>query len=135
MIMLDTNICIHILKERPEHIRQKFNKIDSVHISSIVYSKLSYGIENSPERLQAARRKQLNAFLALVTIHSWDERAAEHYGRIRAHLKKNGTMIGNMDLLIAAHALSLDAALITNNTHEFERIPNLNLEIWYARGE
>ena len=52
------------------------------------------------------------------------------YGRIRAHLRKNGSMIGNMDLLIAAHALSLDATLITNNTHEFERIPNLNLENW-----
>lgn len=131
MIMLDTNICIHILKERPEPIRQKFNEIDSVHTSSIVYSELANGVENSPARLQAERWKQLKTFLALVTIHAWDERAAEEYGRIRARLKKNGTMIGNMDLLIAAHALSLDATLITNNTHEFKRIPNLYLENWY----
>lgn len=131
MIMLDTNICIHILKEHPEHIRQKFSEIDAVHISAIVYSELAYGVENSPARLQSARWKQLRAFLARLAIHSWDEQAAEAYGRIRTHLRKNGTMIGNMDLLIAAHALSLNATLITNNTREFGRIPRLNLENWY----
>ena len=97
MIMLDTNICIHILKEHPEHIRQKFSEIDAVHISAIVYSELAYGVENSPARLQAARWKQLREFLARLAIHSWDEQAAEAYGRIRTHLRKNGTMIGNMD--------------------------------------
>lgn len=132
MIMLDTNSCIHILKDHPDYIRQKFNEIESVHISTIVYSELSYGVEFSPARLQAARRKQLNAFLALVTMHSWDKQAAEQYGRTRTHLRRHGLMIGNMDVLIAAHALSLDATLVTNNTHEFERIPNLKLENWYS---
>ena len=132
MIMLDTNICIYILKDHPDHIRKKFNEIESVHISSIVYSKLWYGIENSPAHLRAARSKQLNAFLTLVTIHSWDKKAAKQYGQARAYLRKAGTMIGNMDLLIAAHALSLDAILITNNSREFKRIPTLKLENWYS---
>ncbi len=131
MIMLDTNICIYILKDHPDHIRKKFNEIESVYISSIVYSELCYGIEFSPARLQAVRRKQLNAFLTLVTIHSWGKQAAEQYGWARTYLRKKGAMIGNMDLLIAAHALSLNVTLVTNNTHEFERIPKLKLENWY----
>lgn len=134
MIMLDTNICIYILKDHPDHVRKKLNEIELVHISSVVYAELYYGVEYSSARWQAERRKQLNAFLALVTIHAWDEQAAEHYGRIRAYLRKRGAMIGNMDLLIAAHALSLNATLATNNTHEFERIPDLKLENWYLAG-
>ena len=130
MIMLDTNICVYILKDHPEYIRKKFNQLESVHMSAIVVSELWYGVENSPVRLQAARRKQVKAFLALLTVHDWDEKAAEQYGRLRAQLRKKGELIGNMDLLIAAHALNLDAVLVTNNTHEFERIPNLKLENW-----
>lgn len=134
MIMLDTNICIYILKDQPDHIRQKLNELESAHISAIVYSELCYGIENSPTGLQAARRKQLNAFLALLTTHPWDKQAAAQYGKMRAYLRKNGAMIGNMDLLIAAHALSLDATLVTNNLSDFKRIPNLKLENWYVVG-
>jgi len=134
MIMLDTNICVYILKDQPDHIRQKLNELELAHISSIVYSELCYGIENSPTRLQAARWQQLNAFLALITIHPWDKPAAEQYGKIRAHLRKNGAMIGNMDLLIAAHALSLAATLVTNNMSDFGRVPNLKLENWYVVG-
>jgi tRNA(fMet)-specific endonuclease VapC len=130
MIMLDTNICIHILKDHPEYIRKKLNQLESVHVSAVVVSELWYGVENSPARLQAARRKQLKAFLALLTVHDWDEGAAEEYGRIRAYLKRKDRMIGNMDLLIAAHALSLESVLVTNNTREFARIPDLKLENW-----
>ena len=134
MIMLDTNICVYILKDHPEYIRKKFNQLESVHVSAVVVSELWYGVENSPAQVQAARRKQVKGFLALLTVHDWDERAAEQYGRIRAQLKKKGQMIGNVDLLIAAHALSLEAVLVTNNTREFERIPDLKLENWYLVG-
>ncbi len=131
MYMLDTNICIYILKEHPEHIRIKFNEIEQVHISSIVYSELCYGIELGEQHLMERRWKQVNEFISLLTIHSWNHEAAKIYGKIRALLKKQGMLIGNMDMLIAAHAISLDATLVSNNVREFERIPDLKLENWY----
>ena len=132
MIMLDTNICIYILKKHPVYIEEKFKTIETVHISSIVYAELQYGIEYGSKRLRAAREKQLNQFLALLTIHDWDKRAAEQYGKINAFLRKKGMMIGNMDMLIAAHALSLKATLVTNNGREFQRIPDLMVENWHS---
>ena len=133
MIMLDTNICIYILQKHPIHIRQKFNEVESVHISSVVYAELRYGLEYGSKRLRAAREKQLNQFLALLVIHDWDKRAAEQYGKVNAFLREKGMMIGNMDMLIAAHALSLEATLITNNGREFQRIPNLEVENWHSK--
>ncbi len=132
MIMLDTNICIYILQKHPRHIREKLNEIESVHISSIVYAELRYGLEYGSKRLWTAREKQLNQFLALLTIHDWNKQAAEQYGSVNAFLREKGMMIGNMDMLIAAHALSLKATLITNNGHEFQRIPELKLENWHS---
>ncbi len=132
MIMLDTNICIYILQKHPIHIKEKFNAIETVHISSIVYAELQYGIEYGSKRLRAAREKQLNQFLTLLTIHDWDKRAAEQYGKVNAFLRKKGMMIGNMDMLIAAHALSLKATLVTNNGREFQRIPDLMVENWHS---
>ena len=130
MYMLDTNICIYILKQHPKEIQAKFNDIDTVHISSIVYSELCYGVELSPVHLQTPRLGQLNEFVTLLQIHTWDENAAICYAKIRAYLKVRGTPIGNMDTLIAAHALSLKAVLVTNNIKEFARVPNLELENW-----
>ena len=75
-------------------------------------------------------REQLQQFLSLIKIYTWDESAAEHYALIRAHLQKKGTIIGNMDLLIAAHARSIGAILVTNNRREFARVPNLHIEDW-----
>ena len=132
MIMLDTNICIYILQKHPHHIREKFNAVESIHISSVVYAELRYGLEYGSKRLRAAREKQLNQFLALLTIHDWNKQAAEQYGKVNAFLREKGMMIGNMDMLIAAHALSLKATLITNNSREFQRIPDLKLENWHT---
>jgi tRNA(fMet)-specific endonuclease VapC len=130
MVMLDTNICVYILKMHPLYLLEKFNQIEEIHISAIVYAELCSGVTLSPEHLQTARQIQLQEFVDLTTLHSWDEKAAVIYADIRADLKAKGTPIGNMDMLIAAHALSLNATLVTNNVREFERVPDLKLENW-----
>ena len=130
MFMLDTNICIYILKKHPESVLKKFQMFDDIHISAIVYSELQYGIELSPKKTRQIRFNQLLDFLSLLTIDSWDQTAADNYAKIRFYLKTQGYTIGNMDMLIAAHALSTNSVLITNNTKEFERIPELKLENW-----
>lgn len=130
MLMLDTNICVYILKKHPLYLLEKFNQIEEIHLSTIVYSELCFGVTLSPEHLRTTRQNQLQEFIALTLLHSWDEKAAVVYAHIRAYLKTRGVPIGNMDMLIAAHALSLDAVLVTNNLREFERIPNLKLENW-----
>lgn len=130
MYMLETNIFSYILKKHNPIILKKFKQIEEVHISSIVYSELCYGIALSPEHLKTPRRKQLQQFTDLLTIHTWDTKAAECYAEIRADLKIKGSPIGNMDTLIAAHALSLKAILVTNNVREFERVAELQIENW-----
>lgn len=109
---------------------EKIKQVEELHISPVVYSELCYGIALSPEHLKVPRRKQLQKFVDLLTVHSWDTKAAEFYAVIRADLKTKGTPIGNMDMLIAAHALSRNAVLVTNNVREFERVPELKFENW-----
>ena len=130
MIMLDTNICIYILRDRPIELLEKLNSANDVSVSSIVYAELLYGIELSPKKSQKARIEQLKRFMQHLTIVPWDEEAAKHYSRIRATLKKEGALIGNMDLLIGSHARSLGVDLVTNNIQEFERIPGLKVLNW-----
>lgn len=130
MLMLDTNICIYVLKQRPTEVLEKFNAADELHISSIVCAELWSGVEQSPTELQTPRREQLELFLSLLTVIAWDEAAAQEYARCHSLLKRTGQLIGNMDLLIAAHAKSLDATLVTNNTREFVRIADLKLANW-----
>ena len=130
MYLLDTNLCIEVLRHHPTAIKKKLQAAKHVGISVIVYSELCYGIAMSPEHTQANRQSQLDQFLTFLEIYPWDEQAAEHYATIRGYLQKRGTLIGNMDLLIAAHARSMDATLVTNNRREFSRVPNLTLEDW-----
>jgi len=130
MYMLDTNICIYVLKNRSDQIRRKFKAIRNLCISSITYGELCYGIENGEPDAQKVRFEQLDLFTQRLLIDPWDEDAARHYGFLRALLKKQGTPIGNNDLLIASHARSMNAVLVTNNMREFERIPDLSLENW-----
>ena len=82
--------------------------------------------------MRAARWDQLDIFTQRLLIDPWGEDAARHYGFIRALLKKQGTLIGNNDLLIAAHARSMDAVLVTNNVREFNRVPDLSVENWVS---
>ena len=128
--LLDTNICIYIIKKKPLQVIQKLQSLDisDVAISSITLSELEYGVSKS-----AAVEKNklaLTQFLAPIETIDFDDKSAEVYGRIRAHLEKRGTPIGPLDTLIGAHALSLGYTLVTNNTKEFERIPDIELENW-----
>ena len=128
--MLDTNTCIYIIKQKPSEVIKKFKRteISQIGISSITLSELLYGVSKSskPEQNQIA----LTQFLAPLEILSYGDEAAQYYGDLRARLEKNGTTIGSLDMLIAAHALSLDCTLITNNEKEFIRIPNLKIDNW-----
>ena len=130
MIMLDTNICIYVLKARPVSVLEKFEAQEAMHLSSIVYAELWSGIEKSPKKARGEREDQLIRFLSMLTLHDWDEAAAREYARLHTQLQKNGQMIGNMDLLIAAHAASMGATVVTNNVREFSRIEGLSFENW-----
>ena len=130
MYMLDTNTCIFVLKNRTTKLKNKFKAIKNISISTITYGELCYGIENGDSNLREERYSQLDIFTQRLLIDPWDEEAARHYGFIRATLKRQGNIIGSNDLLIAAHARSINAVLVTNNTKEFSRIPDLTLEDW-----
>ena len=128
--LLDTNICIYIIKKKPLQAIEKLisHNVSELSISSITLSELEYGIEKSksPEKNRIA----LNEFLAPFEILSFNNAAALHYGKIRAKLEKKGKVIGPLDLLIAAHCLSLDYILVTNNEKEFCRVPKLKVQNW-----
>jgi len=132
MYMLDTNICIYVLKNHSDQLRHKFKAIKEICISSVTYGELCFGIENGDSHLKKERREQLEKFTQRLLIDPWDADAGKHYGAIRAQLKKEGTLIGNNDLFIAAHARSIDAVLVTNNVREFNRVPDLTVENWIS---
>lgn len=128
--MLDTNICIYILKNYNEKLISKFSKykFGDIGISSIVYSELIYGVEKSLKRDE--NLKSLLKFLSSIIICDYDVEAANEYGKIRSDLEKAGNIIGSLDMLIAAHASSKKVILITNNVKEFKRIKHLKVENW-----
>jgi tRNA(fMet)-specific endonuclease VapC len=128
--MLDTNICIYIIKQKPQNIIRRFReaKISEIGVSSITLSELEYGVMKSAKPEQ--NRMALAQFMAPIEIPFYDDTAAQHYGEIRAHLERQGKPIGSLDMLIAAHALSLNAVLITNNEREFKKVSNLKIENW-----
>ncbi|SHL49809.1 tRNA(fMet)-specific endonuclease VapC [Desulfatibacillum alkenivorans DSM 16219] len=130
--MLDTNICIYLIKRRPTAVvdRLRALSISDVGISSITLAELEYGIAKSGKPEQ--NRDALTGFLAPLEIEAFGNEAAACYGALRAGLEKAGKPIGPMDMLIAAHALSLSAILVTNNAREFERVPGLVVENWAA---
>ena len=128
--MLDTNICIYIIKQKPKDVIERFRQaqVSEIGVSSITLSELEYGVMKSakPEQNKLA----LAQFIAPIEISAYDDVAAQHYGVIRAHLERQGTPIGSLDMLIAAHALSQNSVLITNNESEFKRVSNLRIENW-----
>ena len=128
--LLDTDTCSYILKRSHPLVlkRLKSVPVDDVCMSVVTKAELLYGVEVSPRRAQDAAA--LAAFLPYVEAVDLDEGAALHYAEIRAHLKRRGALIGANDLVIAAHARSLGLKLVTNNTAEFERVPDLRLENW-----
>ena len=128
--MLDTDICIYIIKRKPADVIKRLMKsrISQIGISSITLSELEYGVAKSSKQEQ--NQVALAQFLAPMEILSYGDEAAQQYGRLRAFLEKQGTPIGSLDMLIAAHALSIDCILVTNNEKEFGRVPNLKIDNW-----
>lgn len=128
--LLDTDICIYLIRKKPADLLQKFNHyaVGDIAISAITVAELAYGVEKSahPEK----NRQALEQFLIPLVIVDFDHRAATTYGQIRATLERGGMPIGPLDLLIAAHAVSLGLTLITNNGKEFRRVPGLAVEDW-----
>jgi tRNA(fMet)-specific endonuclease VapC len=128
--LLDTNICIYLIKQQPPQVLQKFNlyPVGEIGISVITAAELWYGVKKSQSALQNERA--LQQFLIPLAVIDFDSRAAVSYGKIRAILEAQGRPIGSLDMLIAAHALSLDVTLVTNNTGEFSRVRELKLANW-----
>jgi tRNA(fMet)-specific endonuclease VapC len=130
--ILDTNIISYIIKNQDYALIDKFEKLsknNSIVVSSITVAELYYGVrKKSSQKLEAL----VNEFLLPLQRLAFDEKAAYEYGNIRAELELKGKIIGPNDLLIAAHARSLDAVLITNNTKEFQRVENLVIENWVS---
>ncbi len=129
--MLDTNICIYIIKNKPIGVKEKLSLIppEDVCLSSITVSELFYGVEKS--QYSQKNRDALEGFLINFNIMDYGYEASIAYGKIRTNLEKTGNIIGAMDLMIASHALSIKAILVTNNIKEFKKIKDLKVENWY----
>ena len=130
--MIDTNICIDIMNNHPPEVIRRFKvmELGQVGISSIAVSELQYGVSKSKRKNENQQR--LDEFLLPFEIVPYDEKASRQYGDIRADLEKRGVVIGPLDLLIAAQAVSRDLVLVTNNEKEFERIKSLEVENWVS---
>lgn len=128
--LLDTNIIIYTLKNRFESIRIKIENagIDNVCVSSLTVAEMEFGAAKSLNPDSA--RVRLYEFLTPFEIFSFDAKAAEFYGRIRASMEKTGNIIGHIDLLIASIAVANDCCVVTHNTKEFHRVPDLKVENW-----
>lgn len=129
MILLDTNICIYIINTKPAGVLQRFQqyRLGDVGVCSVVAAELAYGVAKSGS---SRNREALEMFLAPITILPFDEAAVWAYGKLRAELERMGTPIGSLDTMIAAHALSQQSLLVTNNTREFSKVPGLQLDNW-----
>lgn len=128
--LLDTNICIYIAKHHPLQVRQRFDQLQTgeVAMSFITHGELIFGAEKSQYRNQTIEK--LSRFIEIIPVIFPDHKVTAHYGEIRATLERSGQPIGANDLWIAAHARSLGMTLVSNNTKEFERVPELTLENW-----
>lgn len=128
--MLDTNICIYIIKNKPKKVimELKRHKPSEICVSAITYAELTHGVEKS--MAVEKNRLALALLFSNIEVLDFDIKAAIHYGKIRAYLEKQGTPIGPLDMMIAAHAISLGYTVVTNNIKEFQRVPDLKLENW-----
>jgi tRNA(fMet)-specific endonuclease VapC len=130
MYMLDTDICIYIIKQKPESVFNHLKLLEpwQLAMSAITFAELMNGAKKS-QHVQENVTK-LNVLAELLNILPFDRRAADFYGDVRSSLEKRGQIIGSNDLLIAAHALSLGLILVTNNEKEFKRVDGLKIENW-----
>ena len=131
--MLDTNICIFVMKGLGASLGTRFDaEAERLCISSVTLAELAYGVEKSAA--QARNRRALEAFVARLAVLAFDPAAAGHYGVLRADLERRGRVIGPYDMMIAAHAQCLGLTVVTNNRREFDRVPGLVVEDWLAAG-
>ncbi len=128
--LLDTNICIYIIKKKPEAVIKRFLKMkpDSIGISSITISELYYGVAKSFKPNENAIA--LEQFVLPLTVINFNKEDSIAYGKLRARLEQKGKLIGAMSMLIAAQALSRDLILVTNNEREFKKVEELVVENW-----
>lgn len=131
LFMLDTDICSYIMKENPREIVPVFiaHQNDRICISAITHAEIISGIMG----VNSARlEEKYRVFSSLVEIIAWDRLCAERYAEIKNHLKRSGTPIGNMDMMIASSALSIGASLVTNNKKHFSLVPRLKIADWLS---
>jgi tRNA(fMet)-specific endonuclease VapC len=128
--MLDTNICIGLIRHKPQSLIGRLTACapGEVGVSSITIAELAHGAQKS--NMVKENMSALEQFLLPLEVADFDQRASAAYGYVRAFLEREGKVIGSMDLLIGAHALSLGVILVTNNVDEFQRIPKLKIEDW-----
>ncbi|MEZ4630813.1 MAG: type II toxin-antitoxin system VapC family toxin [Deinococcales bacterium] len=132
MYILDSNTCIYIMNHQPRAVRAKFaaQRLDEIAISSISLFELSYRVRKSQRVEQNLER--LEQFTSMIQVLAFDAKAAEKAAFVRHYLRERGETIGDMDTLIAGHALSVDAWLISHNLKEFQRVPDLKLADWLS---
>jgi len=130
MFLLDTNICIFAIKKRSEIVLMKLKEkiSDGIYISSLTVAELEFGVENS-KRIEK-NRIALIKFLSIFNILNFDDTDAIAYGRLKTDLRKQGRIIGPIDMLLAAQALNKELIFVTNNVKEFERVRGLKIEDW-----
>lgn len=128
--LLDTNICIYIIKKKPEKVIRKLIKMDpsTIALSVITWSELIYGAEKSENRKR--NLDALKDFSVPFEVLPWAQEEARHSGELRANLAKRGLPIGPFDCQIAAQALAQNLILVTNNEKEFNRVPGLKIQNW-----
>jgi tRNA(fMet)-specific endonuclease VapC len=131
--MLDTNICIYVIKNYPPKLRERFNRLaEQLCISSITLAELVYGAEKSARRLE--NLQAVEQFSARLEVLSFPPKAAAHFGQIRAGVERVGKPVGPLDMLIGAHARAEGLTVVTNNAHAFRPLPGVPAENWVDQG-
>jgi len=127
--MLDTNLCIRVLRDRPPELRGRFNaEVNGLCVSTVVLFELLHGAAKSAR--PAETRREVERFAARIEVLTFDADAAAHAGGIRSELERQGQVIGAYDLLIAGHARSRGLVVVTGNLREFNRVAGLRSEDW-----
>ena len=130
LYMLDTDTCVFILRRSSDTVLARIQAVPVAQqvMSVVSYAELLYGVQLASKK--KSNQAAVDALMRLLAVLQWPKDAAQHYAEIRADLKKKGSMIGANDLLIAAHARSLGAVVVTNNTRDFARVKGLRIENW-----
>jgi tRNA(fMet)-specific endonuclease VapC len=128
--MLDTDMCSYIIREHPASVLKRFQTLamEQLCVSVVTYAELIYGVERSSSR--RINRPVIEDFVRHLDVMDWDTAAADQYGVIRAELEAAGALIGAMDMMIAAHAKSIKAVLVTNNQKHFNKVRGLKIDNW-----